>query len=252
MNETAFLLHILNAPFRNASRTNLSPMINMVFSVLLIIHDRKQPHNKEYVSLISLANQCILDLVMKLSEAQQRPFYTGLSESEEQNLNSSIERRFPFWKMSIALSMHLKHQLSAAHRYDKFDSHKNWKMLRALQLSLLFLKSTLKTDAFKGGNWTRVDNNQRYYLNLSPFTKILRLALGKNRDKINILRYNKYYDKDTTLGRNRNYNNSADTFTKALPRTLFYKHSVISWDVYHHLITKEVCQYVPNTQTRLS
>lgn len=209
LNEVTSLLNTLIASIRNASRSDLSPLINVIVGAITSIYDRKVAYGKDQLTLISTSNQCILDLVMKLSEAQLRPLFARLREwrgelnETEDPTPTTIARRFAFWKLASSLSLELKgiflpcmssvfidvvqelefavSKLVASPKGSKRrrlesgyeEKLGNLDMLRPLQSVLLCVESALKADAHEGGNWIRSDDNQRYNMILTPLTKLL-------------------------------------------------------------------------------
>ena len=112
--EIETLLKMLTESIKQASRLQLSPMINVVVGALTVIYDRTITGGPAQSNLITTTSECVLSLVMKISEAQLRPLYARLREWKgeldegDDHTKLSVARRYAFWKMSATLSMQLK------------------------------------------------------------------------------------------------------------------------------------------------
>ena len=107
------ILSILKGSIKNASRSDLGPVISKVLNTLIQVYGFDE-NNDARSQLINSANDVLLSLVLKLSEAQLRPMYAKLRDwrGEIKHLEESDEatalRRNAFWSLSAALSKQLK------------------------------------------------------------------------------------------------------------------------------------------------
>ena len=107
------ILSILKGSIKNASRSDLGPVISKVLNTLIQVYGFNEDKDARF-KLIDYANDVLLSLVLKLSEAQLRPMYAKLRDwrGEIKTVEESDEaaplRRNAFWSLSAALSKQLK------------------------------------------------------------------------------------------------------------------------------------------------
>ena len=163
-----------------------------------------QCSQEEKKLLIEQTNECLLDLVLKLSEVQFRKMYGELCEWMRQ---ARSERRYPFWFLSEVLSKELKSLfmpcatlafddivkdltmfadiLLSDERVEIVDGGKKkrkkgdatsftWTLETSSSLipALATVKSLLLADAQDGGKWTR--EHGRYQMLLDPLSKLIK------------------------------------------------------------------------------
>ncbi|KAL3799942.1 hypothetical protein HJC23_007415 [Cyclotella cryptica] len=214
--EACAMLRVMNIATEVAARSDLTPVAGKIFNGLVTAYEYTWDE-KSIPQLLQYANQCLISLVMKLSEAQLRPLYARLREwrgsiDTGKVASSALStHRYAFWSLSAELSQALKSiffpcltsvitdvidELEIAvstlcsknkggeekrRRTDKSDS---WcgdcDMVKSLQPLLLCLESALKADAHEGGDWTRGDDSQRYNMILNHLGKLLLANVPSN------------------------------------------------------------------------
>jgi hypothetical protein len=110
--ESLVIFKILKLSIEKATRSDLGPMAGKIISSLVQAYafDCDIPTR---IELINVANDTLLAMVMKLSEAQLRPLYTKLREwrgdlDTSQADGAAARRRNAFWSLSAAMSKELR------------------------------------------------------------------------------------------------------------------------------------------------
>lgn len=108
------ILRVVRMAIESSERSEIKSVMGKIYKVLVIAYG----YNGCEVGrseLIANANNCLLSLVMKLSEAQLRPLYARLrewrgdleKENDEESTSSHV-KRYAFWSLSAELSKSLK------------------------------------------------------------------------------------------------------------------------------------------------
>jgi len=216
--ESSTLLAILKMSIQSSSRAELATLRSWVLKTVVSAYEYEGKEEEQQM-LFAAANQMMLSLVLKLSEAQLRPLYSKLREWKSAIVRSNTNsRRLAFWSLSSVLSKELRviflpclttvvtdaveelelavstlRDLKESERTaggkkkrrltstsDRKDSVDGIESLRPLQPLLLCLEAALKADAHDGGNWVRVDDGQRFNSILEPLGKLLQCKIPVN------------------------------------------------------------------------
>jgi len=214
--ETRAVLGIIKTSIKNSTRGELSPVVGKLLNALIRVFGFERNDDEQF-DLLSAANETLLALVMKLSEAQLRPLYARLREwrgelTDAESANESIVRRYAFWSFSALLSTELRNiflpcltgvvsdiaaelELAVANlcssarrvhggkkrrKLERKEEACNTEILRPLQPLLYCLESALKADAHDGGGWIRSDDGERYNAVLEPLGKLLQAKIPNN------------------------------------------------------------------------
>ena len=115
--EAKALLSILKSSVECTSRAELTPVVGKLLNSILIAfkYDDDEEGQQE---LLAAANETLLALVLKLSEAQLRPLYArirewrgdldGTSREGDDDAEEAATKRYAFWSMSALLSKELR------------------------------------------------------------------------------------------------------------------------------------------------
>ena len=111
-NETQALLKIIKCSIQGSSRMELSTVTSKLLNAFLSIFSFNG-NGENHIQLQSSANEALLALVMKLSEAQLRLLYAKLREwkgviSESNEDMSAYAKRYSFWSLSATISLELR------------------------------------------------------------------------------------------------------------------------------------------------
>mmetsp|Transcript_2575 Transcript_2575/g.5440 ORF Transcript_2575/g.5440 Transcript_2575/m.5440 type:complete len:2560 (+) Transcript_2575:317-7996(+) len=213
--EACALLSVLKSSVECTARAELTPVVGKLLNSLLLAYTYDESDLGQQ-KLLSGANETLLALVMKLSEAQLRPLYARIREwrgdiDELEKDDTGATKRYAFWSMSAVLSKELRsiflpclssvlvdaikeleYASSKLCGNDLFSKNAGGKKrrrlgggeddlnpysLKPLQPILLCLESALKADAYEGGNWIRGDDGQRHTLILEPLGKLLQAKI---------------------------------------------------------------------------
>lgn len=106
------ILRILRLSVQSSPRSDISPLVGSILSALMIVYEYDGSDEGRF-ALLASANECLLGVVMKLSEAQLRPLYARLREwrgelDESKNSKVLVLKRHAFWSLSAALSKELR------------------------------------------------------------------------------------------------------------------------------------------------
>eukprot|EP00558_Chaetoceros_sp_UNC1202_P003352 CAMPEP_0197246386 /NCGR_PEP_ID=MMETSP1429-20130617/10845_1 /TAXON_ID=49237 /ORGANISM="Chaetoceros sp., Strain UNC1202" /LENGTH=386 /DNA_ID=CAMNT_0042707021 /DNA_START=293 /DNA_END=1453 /DNA_ORIENTATION=+ len=212
--ESLVIFKILKVAINQAARADLSPMAGKIINALIQAYDFDCNIDARS-ELLEVANDTMLTMVMKLSEAQLRPLYSKIREwrgdfDASQPDSSSVRKRNAFWSLSAAMSKELRSiflpcmssvigdiakelefaasclcnpaKISSGSKRRKMEEP-DMNISGAtgpLQSLLLCLESSLKADAHEGGNWIRSDDGQRYRMILLPLTKLLNASVPQD------------------------------------------------------------------------
>ncbi len=206
--ESLIIFKILKLAITSSSRVDLAPLAGKIINSLVQAYsfDCKV---EAMCELLSVANDTMLSMVMKLSEAQLRPLYAKLRQwrgdlDQSSSDSDSVRKRNAFWSLSAAMSKELRSIFlpclstvvgdiikelefaasclcvaSKSSRGNKrqrllLDGESNtYSATGPLQSLLLCLEYSLKADAHDGGNWIRNDEGERYRKILQPLGKLL-------------------------------------------------------------------------------
>jgi len=114
--EAKALLSILKSSVECTSRAELTPVVGKLLNAILVAfkYDIDAEGQQE---LLTTANETLLALVLKLSEAQLRPLYARIREwrgdldetsTERDDADDAATKRYAFWSMSALLSKELR------------------------------------------------------------------------------------------------------------------------------------------------
>uniref|UniRef100_A0A7S2ELE7 HEAT repeat-containing protein 1 n=2 Tax=Ditylum brightwellii TaxID=49249 RepID=A0A7S2ELE7_9STRA len=110
--EAKSIFTIMKSSIEFSPRSEINPVIGRLINALLLGYGYDK-NTKGKTELLCSANECLLAIVMKLSENQLRPLYARLREwrgdiDESGMENTSYSRRYAFWSLSAALSKELR------------------------------------------------------------------------------------------------------------------------------------------------
>ena len=116
--EAKALLSILKSSVDCTSRAELTPVVGKLLNAILIAFKYDAAADDEgQQELLTAANETLLTLVLKLSEAQLRPLYARIREwrgdldeanTEGDDAAVAATKRYAFWSMSALLSKELR------------------------------------------------------------------------------------------------------------------------------------------------
>jgi len=117
--EAKALLLILKSSVDCTSRAELTPVVGKLLNAILIAfkYDAADDDDEGQQELLTAANETLLTLVLKLSEAQLRPLYARIREwrgdldetsTEGDDAAVAATKRYAFWSMSALLSKELR------------------------------------------------------------------------------------------------------------------------------------------------
>jgi len=107
--ESCTVLRIMNVAIDNSTRSDLTSVVGKIFNGLIAAYT-VGGHVETTTTLLSNTNNCLIALVMKLSETQLRSLYARLREwrGDIDSNESHSSRRYAFWSLSAELSKALK------------------------------------------------------------------------------------------------------------------------------------------------
>jgi len=205
--ESLVIFKILKSSIESASRSDIGPLAGKIINSLVQAYS----FDCDAVTrcqLMDTANETLLAMVMRLSEAQLRPLYARLREwrgdiNTSASDTAAARRRNAFWSLSAAMSKELRSiflpcmsnvvidvvkelelaasclvssKLSKGQKRQKLETPHQGDIsysVISLQPLLLCLELSLKADAHEGGNWIRGDEGQRYSQILYPLAQLL-------------------------------------------------------------------------------
>ena len=117
--EAKALLSLLKSSVDCTSRAELTPVVGKLLNAILIAfkYDDAAADDQGQQELLKAANETLLTLVLKLSEAQLRPLYARIREwrgdldetsTEGDDTAVAATKRYAFWNMSALLSKELR------------------------------------------------------------------------------------------------------------------------------------------------
>jgi U3 small nucleolar RNA-associated protein 10 len=185
ISEFLVLLNLTKASVEHTSRSEIGAVKGNVLNVILRSCDFD-------TKLLEVANEVLLALVMKLSEAQLRPVYAKLREWRG---DDDADRKFSFWSLSAVLAKELKSiflpcmssvvndalqeldaaaaMLCTAGKTKKLKVAGSIKALQYLPALLSCLSYCFAADAREGGSWVREDGDERYHAFMEPLSQLL-------------------------------------------------------------------------------
>jgi hypothetical protein len=111
LREALVNLHFLTIVVSSSSQSELKPVSGKIVHVLVEAYENDDDEDTRY-KILSKANDAMVALIMKLSEAQLRPLYAKLREWKgdlENNLErKACLRRQAFWRLTSQLSIELR------------------------------------------------------------------------------------------------------------------------------------------------
>jgi U3 small nucleolar RNA-associated protein 10 len=214
--ESLVVFKIIKLSLEKSTRADIGPVAGKIINALVQAYSFECDVVTRY-QLINAANDTLLAMVMKLSEAQLRPLYARLREwrGDINTLQSDPKaaiKRNAFWSLSATMSKELRSiflpcmstivndiveelQLAASclvpsksskgQKRQKLEGGSQTDITNStisLQSLLLCLELSLKADAHEGGDWIRGDEGQRYSQILHPLTQLLSASVPPNCD----------------------------------------------------------------------